>query len=509
MKYLSSKIKPNSFGFILAGIASLAALFIFWGYQYGTENHAIVVPFLKKFISPNLYPNDYLIAQKPFFFNYFWDFLGMIVKCTGIPINIIFFSGYLILLFLFFFIFYLITQKIFADRSVSILALLILLVSPFNPLGGTETFGASMANQTASIPLCLIAIYNFLSKRYCLPFVIVGIAFYIHPLSAFYTFICLCAGLYAQRDAGKKVFLLTPFLFVLITCPLWLKRITNAPASLNFFYADPLWLKLLHMRSGGHIDILMMGWGTLIKFVLMILLFMWSLKYKSQGETHRMVMIFIKTIFSLCFAAFFFTEVIPFAFIIQMQFFRSCQFFFYFALIYLANALIRDYSVSGLRQRLVILTVALALCAAAIRPHYFAIDNAQNRNWIGAQLWARNNTQTDSIFITPPDMAGFRIESERTTYAEYKDGTQMFFNPKFGEEWFDRMQKLGFKNYNTMRIDYQKLTENDLENIAAQTGDTKRPVFAVKHSDVKILQFPVVYRNDEFIIYRVGLKTGA
>jgi len=509
MKGMSVDIKNNGFGLIAAGIASLAALFIFWGYQYGTENHAIVVPFLKKFINPGLYPADYLIGQKPFFFNYFWDFLGAIVKYTAIPITILFFGSYLAALFLFFFVFYLIAQQIFADRRISLLAMAILLVSPFNPLGGTETFGASLANQTASIPLCLMAIYFFLKNHYFRGFILTGIAFYIHPLSAFYTFIILCAGLYlSPQYIERKTLFFTPLLFMVIVCPLGFKRIANAPVSLNFFYADPVWLKLLHMRSGGHIDILLMGCGTLIKFVLLIVFFIWSLKYKPHGETHRVVMIFVRTIFVLCAAAFFFTEVIPCTFIVQMQFFRSSQFFFYFALVYIANALVRDYPAANPRRRFIILVVAIILCASGIRPRIFMIDNAQNKDWISAQLWAREHTQIDSVFITPPELEGFRIESERTTYAEYKDGTQMFFNPGFGKEWFARMQKLGFKNPGTIRADYQKLSENDFQRIAAQIDGIKRPIFVVRHFDTRMLRFPVVYRDAGFTIYKIDLGQG-
>ena len=136
------------------------------------------------------------------------------------------------------------------------------------------------------------------------------------------------------------------------------------------------------------------------------------------------------------------------------------------------------------------------------------IDNAQNKDWISAQLWAREHTQIDSVFITPPELEGFRIESERTTYAEYKDGTQMFFNPGFGKEWFARMQKLGFKNPGTIRADYQKLSENDFQRIAAQIDGIKRPIFVVRHFDTRMLRFPVVYRDAGFTIYKIDLGQG-
>jgi len=49
-------------------------------------------------------------------------------------------------------------------------------------------------------------------------------------------------------------------------------------------------------------------------------------------------------------------------------------------------------------------------------------------DWIGVQLWAKENTPIDAMFITPPYLQGFRIYSERGAVAEWKDGTQQYFD---------------------------------------------------------------------------------
>jgi len=507
MSRFSIEVKKNSFNITAAIIATFLALFLFWGYQYGTENHAIVIPFLKKFINPGLYPGDYLIAQKPFFLNYFWDFLGAIIKYTNLPITTLFFICHNITLLIFFAAFGLVSQKLFNDRRVTALAILMLLASPFNPLGGTGLFGSALANQTASLPLCLMAIYFFLEKRYITPLAITGAAFFIHPLSAFYTFIILCSGLYRERKKiSTKEALAGPFLFLLIISPLLWQRLIAAPQSLHFFQADPLWLKLLHMRSGGHISILSMGAGTLIKFPILVALFLWSLKNKPAGDTHAKIISFVKTIFLLCVAAFFFTEIIPLTFIVQMQFFRSSQIFLYIALVYIANSLLYEITRPASRWRLIIIAMLIITTGwAVIKPRTFSIGNAQNKNWINAQLWARDHTAIEAMFITPPEVEGFRIESERTIYGDYKDGTQMFFNPTFGKEWLTRMQSLGFTDYPTMSAHYQQLNDNDFKRIALRVC-TGNQIFVVTHSGARMLMSPVVYKNDEFIIYQLSDK---
>ena len=73
------------------------------------------------------------------------------------------------------------------------------------------------------------------------------------------------------------------------------------------------------------------------------------------------------------------------------------------------------------------------------------LANAQESGWLEVQVWAKENTRSHDVFIVPPNRSGFRVESERTIYGDWKDGTQMFFNPDFGFEWFRRMKALGYK----------------------------------------------------------------
>jgi hypothetical protein len=46
-------------------------------------------------------------------------------------------------------------------------------------------------------------------------------------------------------------------------------------------------------------------------------------------------------------------------------------------------------------------------------------------DWIGVQLWAKENTPIDAMFITPPYLQGFRIYSERGAVAEWKDDSSI------------------------------------------------------------------------------------
>ncbi len=91
---------------------------------------------------------------------------------------------------------------------------------------------------------------------------------------------------------------------------------------------------------------------------------------------------------------------------------------------------------------------------AWVRGVRLAVGNSQPREWLEVQRWARQNTAREDIlediFIVPPNLMGFRVESERGIYADWKDGTQTFFNPRYGLEWIRRMKALGLPDLEKM-----------------------------------------------------------
>ncbi len=60
-------------------------------------------------------------------------------------------------------------------------------------------------------------------------------------------------------------------------------------------------------------------------------------------------------------------------------------------------------------------------------------DNADD--WVQTQLWARQNTAPESLFLTPSQPGGFRIHSLRSVVSEWRDGTQAYFNATYGKSW--------------------------------------------------------------------------
>ncbi len=55
--------------------------------------------------------------------------------------------------------------------------------------------------------------------------------------------------------------------------------------------------------------------------------------------------------------------------------------------------------------------------------------------WFDVQRWARKHTDKDTRFLTPPDMEGFRVFSERPVVGEFKDAAAVLWDAQYADYW--------------------------------------------------------------------------
>ncbi|MDI6784038.1 MAG: hypothetical protein QME64_08105 [bacterium] len=124
--------------------------------------------------------------------------------------------------------------------------------------------------------------------------------------------------------------------------------------------------------------------------------------------------------------------------------------------------------------------------------------------WQDVQLWAKENSNKDSIWLTPPYLSGFRLRSQRSTVVEWKDGAMSLFNPRYAVEWHQRLQDFGINlktNYDLhpMIYHYHSLTEQELLQIA-----TKYHAQYLVVEKPKIFPLPSLYSNSQFNVYVIS-----
>ena len=128
---------------------------------------------------------------------------------------------------------------------------------------------------------------------------------------------------------------------------------------------------------------------------------------------------------------------------------------------------------------------------------------ARSDPWVALQQWAAGSTPRDALFLTPPDLEGFRSFSRRSHFADWKQGTLSLFHPAFGAEWAERMRLLTPRRLDPWPIrdlarNYDALTASEIAPIVAR--------FGISHIVVRrprALDLPLAYENPAFRVYVV------
>ncbi len=143
---------------------------------------------------------------------------------------------------------------------------------------------------------------------------------------------------------------------------------------------------------------------------------------------------------------------------------------------------------------------ALFITVLYVLPRYYDLSkiDLKENEWVQLQLWANTNTPENAIFLTPPQLSGFRVFSERTAVVEWKDGTQLFFKPSFAGEWYSRLQEIGGLNDHTREAYYRALSPTKIQELRRKYNFS----FVVFPAELS-LPFRQVYRDTAWSIYDV------
>lgn len=130
-------------------------------------------------------------------------------------------------------------------------------------------------------------------------------------------------------------------------------------------------------------------------------------------------------------------------------------------------------------------------------------EKARSRDWRAAQLWARENTAPDAVFITPAYLEGFRIHSRRSVVLELKDGAPGVYSLPFTFKWWQRVEDFGYKGGGEdgalgveMKRLYGSYSENDIKKLSG-----KYNAYYIVTEAGAGYRFRELYRNGSFTIY--------
>ncbi len=525
--------------------------------QFGQGDQAITVPFVKSYAQPELYPGDDLIAEKNHLYTILWPLLGQVSRALRLDLPPLFFLLRMVFLCASFFSFYTLSLELFKHHGAAVLALFFFCF-PVYTLGGVPVMDAGLTTRLAALPFLIFSLRCCLRKKFILCSFLQGLGFLIHPLSAiFVTAMTAVFAVFSFKEFGWKKILGGLLVLPAVVSPLLAWMILQAPAGASWFRADEEWLALLRTRSSHHVFPFSWPPRMYMGAVLVIGSFVLSWKHRPVPFQHRFFQCALGVFLFFCLLGTLFTECIPLPLAIQLQLFRASKFIHCFTALYYAHFCAREleknkgffhmalaalpavslFFVSSARIQAwaafggCLLALWLWRCRARRNPspqhylmagalpllifsvlsqhfHSLSIGSSQDRYWREIQWWANENTPADALFIVPPYLSGFRVESERAVYGEWKDGTQMFFNPVFGKSWWSRMERLGAKPGRPMAESFRLIREDGFLKTAAPFLAEGRRVFLAAPLRMRNLSFPVVFQNGKYAVFEI-LKPAA
>lgn len=486
----------------IPGVIILAATMytIYTGnYLYNYNNQIEQLTQVKMLLDPALYLNDTFLRRPGTYPSLFYLSIAFLAKSTGIPLPSLYFWSHAITLYCILLALFLISREMFGNDASGYISI-ILFPSIIVFLGGQPVYLNFMTHTNAAYAALLFSIYFFLKKKLVPSFIILGCAADIHLMYAFFA-ACLylpyvlrnrreCVSTKNIVAAGAGLLIASPSLIMFFQ--------SNMPASASI--GNDLYIRLLQLRFTHHKFPLRMGiinWcGFFISLAVVVVILC---RHPVSKQARSVLLSFLAGLLVVAIPAIVFADLVPIAGIANLSLLRIMVFYTTIAYLVIghylekllegnlpakAAALLLMLLLSNLvlknAEFTIIIFLAVLLCsllrierralpAAAIACMLLALcfklpkndipwqenerfsrifirhDDVVDTDWERCQIWAKQNTGKDDVFLIPPYRftEPFRIYSERAVVGTFKDGSVLFFNPALGGRWWELMKDFG------------------------------------------------------------------
>lgn len=527
-------------------------LVTFVGYHFGTFDQGIHLPFLKKYANLALYSNDPFFDLRFDHYSYFWFLFQPFYQLGVLELGM--FVVHLLVTYATFWALWTLSETLFHNPLTNVMSVAAF-AFPHIGFAAFPVLEFSLLNRTFALPFLLLAIALFLRGRYVLAFALAGLMYNFHVLSVnFVLAMFLLDGVIEFRKVGWRNLGLGLAVFVITALPVLLWKAGNSPIDWSL---RPEWLSLvangvlynLYYLIAPYPLILISTLSGLAAFAFFVIGYP-----RPASPRNRTVLIFMLAIVIILVVEVVTAAWLPITIIVQSQIIRAGVFAVIFGYLYFANYLAERYTAGAIgradfvwltgafvffmtpvialviwglqrivrparwRQTLAFLTVAGVVGASLVvvrqydfwQPGWHVLG--ENSSWREAQLWARDHTPLEAVFITPPHLwwwytSDWRVFSERSTVATLSELLEVALMPKYLEIWKPRFEAVApgalarfrgnyFENVETTAQAYYSLSDEEILTVAQKYGAW---YLVVEKPHPR--GFPVAYENEGFVIY--------
>lgn len=467
------------------------------GYRYGIGDQAFYVPALIQHFDPGLFPRDRLLLHAQDQFMLFDEIMATSANALGVSVPGLFFGAYLLGMMLLFGGIAAVGRVLFRSWWTTALLAALLTLRHRITQTGANTLEAYFQPRMIVFALGVWAVAAYLRGRAGLALVLVGLGFTMHPTTAlwFGTWI-MAAMAVSERKWRAPLVALTA---IGTAAGAWM--VAFGPLRGRLGRIDPSWASVL----AGKDYIFPSDWGPafwLVNFgYLAVVLAIYRMRrQRGVAQPRELGIVAGAVVLVGVFLISWPLMSLTIALAVQLQTSRIFWMLDLLASIYLAWLLAE--ATPARMQRIIV----LALIAVALgRGIYVArIEQAgepivrvglPQDNWTDVMRWT-SNTPTDSHVLADPGHASkygvsVRVAGQRDVYLEeVKDTALALYSREVAMRVLDRIQGLP---------SFDELTAEQAQALA----DRYDLDYLVTERDVAL---PIVYRNDQFRVYRLGRR---
>ena len=550
---ISHKIwQKKIYQIILFAVASFVTIF-FMGYYFGTFDQASHIPYLKKYVDPSLFPNDKFFDIRYFHYSFFWFFFIPFYRLGLLEITM--FIAHFLATFFTFWAIWNLAKTLFKNSIAPFLAV-VAFIFPHIGFAGFPIFEFSLLNRTFVLPFLLTAINLYLNKKPIYSFLILGIMYNFHVVSAnFIIAMFLFDSLIRIKEIGIRNLIKQVLIFLLFASPVLIWKFSNSHVDVGL---DRSWFYIINDSLLAHLFTLLTT-NPLINFITLngiatVIIFFLVLPIK-KSDNDLIVRNFIWAALIILLIQVVAGTWLPLTIIIQSQIIRVGLFINFFAYLYFSGyiaELISSEKIKANKINLLIFALIFSISPLISLVILLLYKKINHENFIKTikyliififfitliilkmaniwrpginiglikddnyyvQMWAKNNSEKNDIFITPPALWWFydlewRVVSERSTVSTLSELLEGAFLPSYIEYWRPRFEDVAPKALKQFSVDpfrnivitkkaYYSLSEKDILKISKKYG-AKYFVSEKLHQ----YKFPVVYKNSSFIVYNL------
>ena len=534
--------------------ASLFTL-LFVGYHFGTFDQTIHIPFLKKYADPTLYPGDPFFELRFQHYSYFW-FLFLPFYRAGVLAPTLL-AVHFLATYLTFWMLWELSITIFRSPLAALLSTLAFVV-PHVGFAGFPILEFSLLNRTFVLPFLLLALVLFMRGRVVWSFALLGVLYNLHVISVqFVLSMFLLHSALSWREIGLKRLAAGAVLFLIGAAPVLAWKLGSAGTPVDFS-ARPEWFSTVARGTLFNLFYLLPPYPHILIMtfsgVSALLMFAIGRNVRPRSPLDRQVTHFVAAAVIILLVQIATAQWYPATIIIQSQIIRAGLFVLIFGYIYFGWYLAERYPnrasepfgytamtlayiffilpiapllvwviqriVNPARWRRLAIGLLLAGMLVATGWVVAAFEvwgpgvhaNGPQTDWDDAQVWARDHTPRDALFITPPHIwwlydSDWRVFSERSTVATLSELLEAAFAPEYIEYWQPRFEAVApgalehfrgyyFENKEATAEAFYSLATADLQAVAQEYSADYLVVEKPHTHDL-----PVVYENSGYVVY--------